>query len=289
MRYQSVVLVAWVWVSIWGATGCGGEAFRESNNEGAGGTGGGSGGSGGTGGSGGVQSTSSASHNASTSSTTASTSTTGKTSCLGVSCEPAPPCAGGTLIIPEGQCCPVCSCFGAACALPVCDDRVMPIYEAGDCCPTCPEPSCAGVECRPVSACSGGNYYGRPLGACCSDCIPDPAKVACVDIVCSDPMCPPGYTSAETQGGCCYECVPDPLYCNSDSDCTIANRPRPCCGCSEVVSQRMLREDPCWYSIDDPRVIPEECYPESFCDVFCGACESPGKPACVNHRCTELR
>jgi hypothetical protein len=205
-----------------------------------------------------------------------------------VSCDVPPPCGHGVLLVPAGECCPVCACTGALCVAVTCDGGAEPIYEPGNCCPTCPAPSCAGVQCEPLSPCAEGYAYGKAPGACCAGCLPDPNGVLCAEIICREPMCPAGYVSGEVQGACCDDCVPDPLYCNTDADCTIADKPRSCCGCPEAVSTRLLADDPCWFAIDTPRDLPSECYPDAICDAFCGACPAPGVASCVDHRCTEL-
>jgi hypothetical protein len=94
--------------------------------------------------------------------------------------------------------------------------------------------------------------------------------------------------AGDKAGGCCYECLPDPLYCVDSADCVIADRPRSCCGCAEVISTRALADDPCWTPVDEPRDIPEECYPEVICDALCDACPDPGEAACVYNRCTQV-
>src|SRR5690606_24035220 len=147
------------------------------------------------------------------------------------------------LVTPPGQCCPVCSCDDVPCLGLACAGGPTML-----CCPTCPEPppaSCENVVCRPPSDCPAGSSWSRLSGACCAGCVPDPGGVACDEIVCDD-ICPPGYVNGDALGGCCHDCVPDPLYCTADADCIIADRPRSCCGCPEVISTRAYAEDLCW-------------------------------------------
>jgi hypothetical protein len=219
-----------------------------------------------------------------------SSSTGGTVSCALVDCA-APPCPDGQLVTPPGQCCPVCSCDNVTCPGVACSEG-PPVYAPGACCPSCPPPqpgSCQGVECLAAGTCSPGHTWSRPSGACCAGCVPDPAGVACDAIVCEVTSCAPGYVRGDLVGGCCYDCLPDPLYCTEDSDCVLADRPRPCCGCPEVISTRRYTEDPCWSALNAPRVIPQECYPDFVCDAVCGPCAEPGQARCVERRCVEKR
>jgi hypothetical protein len=118
--------------------------------------------------------------------------------------------------------------------------------------------------------------------------MPNPGEVSCIELACPEPNCPAGYVPGDALGGCCHDCVPDPLYCASDADCVVADRPRGCCGCAEAISVRALDDDPCWFTLDNPRQIPEDCYPEAYCDAVCGACLEISGPACIDNRCTTL-
>jgi hypothetical protein len=107
---------------------------------------------------------------------------------------------------------------------------------------------------------------------------------ACPEIACNpDLECPLGYTAGDGSNGCCFECVPDPLYCEADSDCIVATRPRGCCFCPDVISSRLHDEDPCWLTADD--LAPSECLGDVACDVACAPCPDPGVPNCVDHHC----
>ena len=181
------------------------------------------------------------------------------------------------------------NCELVDCAYPVCDDGQEPVTKPGECCPTCPAPitGCEGVTCLPVTACGADYELKRPEGACCEGCVPKPGGVACLEIACPpDKTCPAGYVRGDLVGGCCYDCVPDPLYCEQTSDCVIADRPRPCCGCPEAISQRLYAADQCWSDVNDPRMVPMECYPQMTCDALCGACPEPGQLLCSDRRCT---
>jgi hypothetical protein len=182
------------------------------------------------------------------------------------------------------------NCFNVDCAYPVCDDGQMPITPAGQCCPICPPtpPTCLGVSCEPVMACPMGYEQKRLPGACCEGCYATPGGVGCVDIACPPNNCPLGYVPGSVYGGCCYDCVPDPLFCDSITDCVIADRPRPCCGCPEAITTREYAQDACWSAVDMPRMIPQECYPQFTCDAVCGACPPPGKALCAEHRCIQM-
>ena len=160
----------------------------------------------------------------------------------------------------------------------------------GTCCSECADLQCNGVVCDGPTACEAGYVFKRPDGACCADCVPDPETVVCADDgeCLLEVHCALGYVAGDLVGGCCDDCLPDPLYCLEDSDCTLANRPRTCCGCDEVISTRALDDDPCWVPVGEPRDIPEECYSEATCDAPCGACPEAGPVACVGYRCRQL-
>jgi len=145
-----------------------------------------------------------------------------------------------------------------------------------------------GVICEPPVECPMGYNWSRPSGACCAGCIADGGP-SCVEIACPNQVCPAGYVPGDVTGtGCCYECVPDPLYCTADSECMIADRPRPCCGCPEAISTRAYDEDACWYTPEAPRPIPLECYPMNVCDALCAPCPPPGFAACAQNRCVQV-
>lgn len=288
------------------AVGCGGvtELKGDGAASGSGGTGGdGSGGTGGDG-SGGTGPTTAgvttagvttvgttsgggnAAITAVASATTTNSSTTGL-NCDGVECG-ATPCHDGQLVVLPGECCPVCVCSEVMCASPDCPNGRVET-PPGYCCPQCVEALCDGVMCDAAYDCGAGRTFTRPDGACCSGCMPDdPGSVGCVDIACPvDNICAKGFQRGDLMGACCYECLPDPLYCETNDDCVIADRPRECCGCPEVISTRALNDDACWTPVADPRPIPEECYPEVTCDRECDLCADPGTAVCVNSRCTQ--
>jgi hypothetical protein len=180
------------------------------------------------------------------------------------------------------------NCQLVDCAYPVCEDGQEPVTKPGQCCPTCPPPltGCEGVMCLPVAECGEGYELKRPEGACCEGCVPKPGGVGCLEIACPpDKTCPAGYVRGDLVGGCCYDCVPDPQYCRDVADCVVADRPRPCCGCPEAISQRQYAADECWSDVNAPRMIPMECYPQMTCDAVCGACPEPGPLLCASHRC----
>jgi len=183
------------------------------------------------------------------------------------------------------------NCAAVDCADPVCADGAAPVTLPGQCCGTCPAPTggCEGVVCKPVMACPAGYTLSQPTGACCKGCVPNPGGVACVEIACAPGNpCALGYIRGDTVGGCCTDCVPDALFCNQDNECAIADRPRPCCGCPEVISMREYRDDACWSLVSMPRSEPPECQPQFTCNAICGACPPPGKASCVNHHCLEV-
>ncbi len=219
-----------------------------------------------------------------------SSSAGGTSPCATARCA-APACTQGTLVTAAGECCPTCSCELIDCAYPVCSDGATPVVQPGDCCPSCPVPvtACKGVECQPPSPCADGYVYERPAGACCSGCVPASGPIPCLKIFCAEPQCPTGYVPGDQAGACCYDCVPDPNYCVADRDCIIADRPRPCCGCPEAISNRLYEEDACWSTAASPRPIPKQCYPDFTCDALCGPCAEPGAAKCVEGRCTEVR
>lgn len=183
------------------------------------------------------------------------------------------------------------NCTLLPCALPICTDGQKPITPAGECCPSCPPPqaSCDNVMCQPVMNCPAGYKLEQPLGACCAGCVPPAGGVACPKIACPDDTCPLGYLRGDLLGGCCTECLPDPLFCNANDECVMADRPRPCCGCPEVISRRAYGADACWSDLNEPRTPPVSCYPQQICDAICNACPLPGAAQCVNHRCAEER
>jgi hypothetical protein len=181
------------------------------------------------------------------------------------------------------------TCDLLPCAFPACPDGQMPITPAGECCPSCPPPAtgCDNVQCQPVKQCGEGEELQQPAGACCAACMPKPGNVACLEIACpQDKECPLGYVSGDKVGGCCYQCLPDPLFCNEEKECVMADRPRSCCGCPEVISRRAYDADACWSDVADPRMIPQSCYPQVVCDALCAACPPPLEATCIDHRCT---
>jgi hypothetical protein len=181
------------------------------------------------------------------------------------------------------------NCDAVDCAFPVCSDGQMPITLAGDCCPRCPPPhfGCSNVECQPVMVCPGGYVLSQPPGACCPGCVPQPGMTMCPKVACPKSLCPPGYIRGDLVGGCCTDCVPDALFCNDDSECVIADRPRSCCGCPQAITSREYDADPCWSDVAMPRPIPMACYPQVVCDAICGACPPALNAACANHHCVE--
>jgi hypothetical protein len=137
--------------------------------------------------------------------------------------------------------------------------------------------------------CGPGYMLGKPPGACCEGCVPVPGGVACTEQACpTGNQCPTGYVRGDLVGGCCYDCLPDPLYCSSAADCVVADKPRTCCGCPEPISTRQYNEDPCWSAPDNPRPIPQECYPDAICGAVCGMCPPAGTASCFENRCTVL-
>ena len=182
------------------------------------------------------------------------------------------------------------NCQAVDCAFPVCDDGATPVTPAGKCCPICPPPppSCLGVVCTPVMECGMGYELARPPGACCEGCMPTPGAVACPKIACVDPQCPLGYVPGDLVGGCCTDCVPDPLFCHDATECVIADRPRPCCGCPEAITTREYAADQCWSAVGAPRMIPQSCQPQFMCDAICSPCPAPGAARCIDHRCVEM-
>jgi hypothetical protein len=234
------------------AAACGGAVFGQKDDPGAGGGSSASGGSASTGGS------------------------VGTAGSIGVA---------GSVSIGGGSNCETVDCY-----FPVCPDGAMPITPAGQCCSTCPPPpqGCEGVMCTPPGACAMGSTLGQPPGACCRGCVPDPGGISCPKIACGDTACPLGYVRGDLVGGCCTSCLPDPLFCNDNSECVIADRPRPCCGCPEAINMRQYEADPCWSAIGQPRMIPQSCQPQAVCDALCNVCPAPGGVSCANHRCTGM-
>lgn len=186
---------------------------------------------------------------------------------------------------------PTCSLL--PCMIPQCEDGQMPTTPAGECCPSCPPPAsgCENVKCQPVKECGEGQVLQQPAGACCAACLPkEPGNVACLEIACpdDDQVCELGYVRGDKIGGCCYQCLPDPLFCNEEKQCLMADRPRSCCGCPEVISRRAYEADACWSDVTAPRMIPQSCYPQAICDALCGACPPPLHATCIDHRCTSI-
>lgn len=281
------VLLAALGAACGGATEVNGDGTA---GDGSGGTaGGGSGGVGPTTAGGTTASATSGGGNTSAATgTSSSASSTTSPNCIGLDCA-AIECPDGRSEVPPGECCPVCVCSDVVCASPDCPNGRIET-PPGYCCPQCIEELCDGVTCTPPIDCGEGRTFTRPDGACCSGCLPDePGSVGCVDIACpGDDACAKGFLRGDLLGGCCYECLPDPLYCEQDADCVIADRPRSCCGCPEIMSERALDDDACWTPVADPRPIPEECYPEVTCDRECDACPEPGGAWCLGNRCMEV-
>jgi hypothetical protein len=116
-----------------------------------------------------------------------------------------------------------------------------------------------------------------------------PGSVACLEIACPENNeCPLGYVRGDKVGGCCYQCLPDPLFCNEEAECVMADRPRSCCGCPEVISRRAYDADACWSDVTAPRMIAQSCYPQVVCDALCAACPPPLHATCIDHRCTGI-
>lgn len=198
-----------------------------------------------------------------------------------------PECPDGEYVVPPGEVCAVCSCSLTECEPLNCPPewtRTPP----GACCPQCADSGCEALVCEGPTECYDGYVFSRPDGACCGACVPGPDGPACLEQACAAELdCPLGFTRGDLAGGCCYECLPDPLYCEDAGDCVLADRPRSCCGCPEVISTRALDDDPCWSPVGMPRDIPDECYPAVICDAFCGACPNVGEVVCRNNRCQE--
>ena len=144
---------------------------------------------------------------------------------------------------------------------------------------------CQNVECQPVMGCPSGYVLSQPAGACCQGCVPQPGGIVCPRVACPHSVCPLGYVGGSLVGGCCTECVPDALFCNDTSDCVVADKPRSCCGCPEIISRRQYDAEPCWSDVATPRMIPQSCYPQVTCDAICGPCPAQPRVSCENHRC----
>jgi hypothetical protein len=259
--------------------GCGGSAFSGSDSGTGGsstsGTGGILGGSGGRTGVGG---------------------TGGHDPCATVDCA-YPVCPDGVpVFVPEGQCCPICSCQVIACAMPICPPGVGVVTPPGECCPVCesgPAASCSQVLCDSTPPdCPKGYVPGTIPGACCAGCVPTGELITppiCTTGLCPLPECQLGYRPDQLQSECCPRCQPDPKYCQADSDCVVATNSRNCCACPEAISIRLYEQDACWRNANEPRDLPESCYPPSGCtNVLCAACQSTGPAACIDHQCTLL-
>ncbi|HXK18309.1 MAG TPA: hypothetical protein VNG33_10930 [Polyangiaceae bacterium] len=261
------------------AAACGGSVFGQKDDTGASGSAsGGNTGHAGSTGSAGKPSTAGSSASGGSTSTGGSASAGGSVGTAGMMGVAGSVGVGGFM-----------DCGFIECAEPICADGATPITPPGQCCPTCPAPqACSGVMCTPVMACPMGYTLGQPPGACCQGCVPNPGGVACPKIACGDTTCPLGYVRGDLVGGCCTECVPDPLFCNADSDCVVADRPRPCCGCPEAISSRQYAADPCWSALDMPRMTPQSCQPQVVCNIACVECPTPGPATCRAHRCSDL-
>ncbi len=257
------------------AVACGGTVFSQNDDDG----GGGSANTGASSSPGGSTSTSGKPTKAGSSATGGSVGAGGSVGKAGSSSTGGSVSVGGAV-----------NCDAVDCAFPVCADGQTPITIAGTCCPTCPPPQlgCSNVMCKSVAAgCSAGYVVGQPAGACCQGCVPGPMGVMCPKIACSESTCPLGYVRGDLVGGCCTECVPDALFCNDDSECVVADRPRPCCGCPEAISVREYDADQCWSDVVKPRPVPKSCEPQFFCDAICAACAPPLSPVCRSHRCVQ--
>jgi len=268
-------LVGWVFI-----TGCGGNAVRQGDD----GSGGGGGSSNTSGGPGNTASSTSAGGSTGTSSATA---TTTGLSCVGVSCA-SPDCPDGSLVVREGECCPVCDCSSVQCDPVKCSAGLTPVREPGRCCETCGETRCPGVECLGAEECGAGYEYGTIPGACCGGCLPIPGEMECLEQVCPEPNCPAGYILGDSLDSCCYDCLPDPLYCSDVGDCVVALHALGCGGCPTLVSRRLLEDDPCWYEPDGTGATPSGCRQET-CLFLSAPCPTPAIPSCENNRCVDAR
>jgi hypothetical protein len=173
------------------------------------------------------------------------------------------------------------------------------VVPQGECCPVCrPVPSCSAVSClfnsrTPALDCPPGYDVGTSPGACCRGCVPNGEPFE--DVFCGDPdcpnspvttPCPAGYYEGLLAGRCCSECVPDPRTCSDDSDCLLALRSDDCCDCPQAISTRLYEHDACWSALEQLRPVPFEC-PLPVCDVItCVGC-TPKAARCVNNRCEQ--
>lgn len=257
------------------AAACGGTVFSQRDDLGEGG----SNGAGASASRGGTTSTSGKPSKAGNSGVGGASAAGGKTGSAG-----SPAIAGSTSMGGAANCGLV------DCAFPMCSDGQMPITLAGECCPSCPPPrlGCSTVQCQPVVGCPKGYVLSQPAGACCQGCVPQPGAVECPEIACPPSTCPLGYVRGDLVGGCCTECVPDALFCNDNSECVVADRPRSCCGCPQPITRREYAADVCWSDVHAPRAIPQGCYPQVICDAICGACPPPLSASCQYHRCAEV-
>lgn len=257
------------------AAACGGTVFSQRDDQGEGG----STGVGASSSTGGTTSTSGKPSKAGASSTAGASAAGGKTGSAGSQAIAGSTSMGGGV-----------NCALVDCAYPACVDGQVPVTPPGECCPICPPPrsGCSNVKCQPVMGCPGGYVLSQPPGACCQGCVPQPGGIACPEIACPQSLCPLGYIRGDQVGGCCTECVPDALFCNDNSECVIADRPRSCCGCPQPITRREYAADACWSDVHQPRPIPQDCYPQVVCDAICGACPSPLSAGCQNHRCAQV-
>jgi hypothetical protein len=262
--------------------GCGGSAFSSSDSDAGGG------GTAATGGS--ISGTGGA-----TGGLTGGGGTGGYDQCARVDCA-YPVCPDGVpVVVPEGQCCPICSCELVDCAVPICPPGVGVVTLPGECCPVCerdPAASCSEVTCNTMPTCPDGYAPGSIAGACCPGCVRSDEPIVppvCTEALCPAPECAPGYRSEQLESECCPRCQPDPKYCQEDADCMVATSSRSCCSCPEAISIRQYEQDACWQNSDGQRSVPEACYPPTACtNVLCEPCAPSGLAKCVEHQCTLL-
>ena len=198
-----------------------------------------------------------------------------------------------------------------ACPLIQCNGT--PVYNPGQCCPSC-EPNggagglssggsggCLDVGCVAIG-CGPGFISVLQPGACCPSCVPDGSGGGCGDVACPAIACASGYTLQQNAGSCCPTCVPSndcelgqqsyntlrqqllaqpgAVACKVNNDCTLLDGNA---YCGDVCSGTPVNAAAA-QSINNElqAYATNNC---STCTPVYPPCALPSQPACIEGQC----